>query len=66
MHRRDAGGAEVSIHRSLRLLCCCGDMTFLQEIHAMTSLQKCTAATPGAQRTLKTNQDGCVAQHAGA
>ena len=32
----------------------------------MTSLQKCTAATPGAQRTLKTNQDGCVAQHAGA
>jgi hypothetical protein len=32
----------------------------------MTSLQKRTAESPRAQRTLKTNQDGCVAQHAGA
>jgi len=32
----------------------------------MTSLQKRTAETPGAQRTLKTNRDGCMAKYAGA
>ncbi len=30
----------------------------------MTSLQKRTAETPRAQRTLKTNHDGCTAQRA--
>jgi len=30
----------------------------------MTSLQTRTAETPGAQRSLQTNHDGCMAKHA--
>jgi len=36
-HRRDAGDAEISINRSLRLLRRCGDMTFLQQTHVLYS-----------------------------